>query len=491
MFLKNLRNLTRRVSIRLRLSILFVVIFGTSLIAFGVGTFEYLAYSLQKEFDDALYNYAVDVTESVTLDPSGDLSLAPPQLDRFKIYPFSLGTALIQIRHRNGKILEQVGDFGEFQLPYNREVEGLSKGEDAVYRTINKIEGLPSKEAESYRAISFAVDTSSPPQLILQIAVPMTLLENQLAKRKWAFELGIPLILLFAAVASYFLAWRALRPITSMIEKSQAIGVTSLSERLPLPAARDEVHSLAVTLNNMMDRLEKSFQSQERFVADASHQLLTPLTILKGELEQAQRQGHWSANEIESLLQEVDRLAKLVQDLLLLARVDAGQSRLQFSSLFLEDVILEAIGRAEKLARPRQIRISFNIHSAEPSERAALIGAEDLLFHLVLNLLENALKYSPDGGSVSVALEQSPRFQILTVTDSGSGISSADQGLIFERFRRGSSPPSSKPVMGYGLGLAIASQIAQLHKGRLWAENQVNSDGSIAGAIFHFEIKNF
>jgi signal transduction histidine kinase len=276
-----------------------------------------------------------------------------------------------------------------------------------------------------------------------------------------------------------------------MIEKSQVIGVTNLSERLPLPAARDEVHSLAVTLNNMMDRLEKSFQSQERFVADASHQLLTPLTILKGELEQAQRQGHWSATDIESLLQEVDRLAKLVQDLLLLARVDAGQSRLQFSPLFLEEVVLEAIARAERLARLRQIRISFNIHSSESNERAALNGAEDLLFHLVLNLLENAVKYSPDGGAVSVSLEQSPSSQILTVKDSGPGISIADQDLIFERFRRGSSQPSPKPVMGYGLGLAIASQIAHLHKGRLWAENQVNSDGSIAGAVFHFEIKNF
>lgn len=488
MFLKNLRNLTKRVSIRLRLSLLFVAIFGASLTAFGIVTFEYLANSLAKEFDDALYNYAVDVTESVTLDPSGDLSLTPPQLDRFKVYPFSLGTALIQIRHRSGKILEQLDNFGNFELPYKHEVERLSKGEDAVYRTISKVEGLPSKEAESYRVISFAIDTSNPPQLILQIAVPMTLLENQLTNRKWAFEFGIPLILLIASMASYFLSSRALRPINEMIEKARVVGATNLSERLPTPGARDEVQALAITINGMLDRLEKSFLSQERFVADASHQLLTPLTILKGELEQAQRHGGTTPTDISSLLQEVDRLTKLVQDLLLLARVDAGQSRLEFRAVQLEDIVLEAIARTEKIARARGIKISFNITGSEAEEDSSFEGAEDLLFHLVLNLVENAVKYSPDEGTVAVTLEQARDGQHLTVKDSGKGIPEGEERLIFERFRRGKT---AGMISGYGLGLAIAQQIAHLHKARLWAENQVNSEGSVTGAAFHFDLKNF
>ena len=489
MSLKKIRNLTKQISIRLRLTLLFVVIFGASLATFGIGTFGFLSQSLQKEYDDALYNYAVDVSESISLDPSGDLSMTPPQVDRHRLYPFSLGTALIQIRHRSGKILEQVGEFGNLQIPYKHEVQQLSSGEDPVYHTINKLEGLPTKEAESYRVISISLDNSIPPQLILQIAVPMTLLENQLTNRRSAFEFGIPIILLVASLIAYVLSSRALKPISDMIRKAQEIEVSNLSQRLPIPQAKDEVRELAETLNQMIERLARAFQSQERFVADASHQLLTPLTILKGEIEQIQRQGHWESGQTESLLQEVDRLSKLVQDLLVLARVDAGLGALTLQPLYFDEVVLEAIGKAEKIARPRGIRLSFNIHGLENQERPQVLGEEDLLLHLVLNLVENAVKYSPDNSQISVTLNQEMTRQHLLVEDSGPGIATDELEGIFERFRRG-RPKTSEIRPGYGLGLAIASQIARAHQALIWAENRVKSGSSESGSVFHFEIKN-
>jgi hypothetical protein len=489
MSLKKLRNLTKRVPIRWRLTLLFVAIFGASLITFGTATFEFLSQSLQREFDDALYNYAVDVSESISLDPSGDLSLSPPTLDRHKIYPFSLGTALILIRHRGGQVLEKVGEFGNFEIPFKREVQRLSLGEDPVYRTITKLEGLPSKEAESYRIISISLDTATPPQLIMQIAVPMTILENQIHNRKIVFEFGIPLILVIASAAAYFLSARALKPIRDIIQKSNAIGVTNLSQRLPIPSAQDEVRELAVTLNQMIERLEKAFQSQERFVADASHQLLTPLSILKGELEQSQRSGQWQVTHIQSLLQEVDHLTKLVQDLLLLARVDAGLGTMVLQPLYFDEVVLEAIGKAQKIARPRGIQLSYNILETN-NERPQVQGDEDLLSHLVLNLLENAVKYSPEGSNIQVRLDQTGTLQRLSVEDQGPGIAPDEIEAIFERFRRG-RPKNQQTRAGYGLGLAIASQIAQVHGGRLWAENRGESSISSTGAAFHFEIKNF
>ncbi len=491
MFLKKTRNLTKKISIRLRLTLLFALIFGASMLTTGFATVAFLADSLQKEFDDALYNYAVDVTESISLSSTGDLALISPQVDRQKIYPFSLGTALIQIRHRSGRVLEQVGNFGKLDLPYKHDVQKLALGEDPSYRTITKLEGLPSREAESYRVISISVDEAIPTQLILQIAVPMSLLENQIANRKILLGLGIPIIVLIASMIAYLLSARALRPIRAMIREAHAIEVTNLSQRLPIPSTQDEVRELAVTLNQMIERLEKAFLSQERFIADASHQLLSPLTILKGELEQSQRAGTLNMGQIKSLLQEVDRLTKLVQDLLLLARVDAGLGALTLSEIELEEVVFEAIRKVERIARPRGVRILFQIQEADGIQRPRVLGDSDLLFHLVFNLLENAVKYSPDKSQILLTLEEKTLgVQHLVITDSGPGLDEDEFETIFERFRRG-RPKNEQTSPGYGLGLAIARQIARTHNGTLWVENRINADGTTQGASFHFEMRNF
>lgn len=483
----------RKLSIQLRLTLVYLIIFGTSLVIFGVGTFEYLADSLQHELDAALYNYALDITGSIVMDPEGDLSLSPPQLDKLKIYPFSLGTALIQIRHRNGKIVEQVGHFGALDLPYKQALNHLSKRDDAFYQTLEGIEGLPNKEAESYRVISFAVDTSKKPQLLLQIAVPMSLIENQLRNRKLAFTVGIPALLLIASVLAYWLSKAAIRPIRQIIEKSQEISVTNLSLRLPVPLARDEIQKLSLTLNDMIARLESAFQSQDRFIADASHQLLTPLTILKGELEQGLRNETFTRENIPSLIEEVDRLVRLVQDLLLLARVSAGAETILFEPMQFEDAVMDALSRCDKLAQQKHIAIDFQIQESETeSESHSVVGSPELLQHLIFNLVENAVKYSPPSSKITVRLKYSDNDLELTVKDQGPGIPLAHLESIFGRFHRIQQPTTkNKTPSGYGLGLSIAHQIAKLHKGHLFAENSSSSDNESAGAILRYQMKIF
>ncbi len=138
-----------RLSIRTRLTGLFVLIFGATLVVFAALTYQYLAASLLKEFDDTLYNYAVDVSDGVNLNPSGDLTMASADVDQEKIYPFSLGTALIQIRGISGTVISRLGNFGDFDLPYKKEFARLTNGEEAVFRTVNKLDGLPEAEAHS------------------------------------------------------------------------------------------------------------------------------------------------------------------------------------------------------------------------------------------------------------------------------------------------------------------------------------------------------
>jgi len=475
----------KKLSIRTRLTLLFVTIFGSTLILFGILTYNLLATSLQKEFDDALYNYAVDVSESVTLNSSGNLSVSPADVDPNKIYPFSLGTALIQIRSNKGQIHFKTGNFGDLQLPFEKDFKALSNGEDVVFRTMNRVEDLPDAEAQSYRLISFPLDNSPTPQLILQILVPLAFVEAQINNRKILFETVIPLVILLSTLAGYFLSSRALKPVQDMVQKARAIEASALSQRLPIPSTKDEVQDLALTLNDLLSRIEQAFQSQERFVADASHQLLTPLTIIKGELEQTLKKSLQpeAAQALDSTLQEVDHLVSLVQNMLMLARVDAGFSAMNIQELFFDEVVIDALSRAEKWARPKNIRLKFDIQ-AEGDIRPKIRGDEDLLQNMIFNLLENAIKYSKPSSLVEVSLLWTASEQILKVEDAGPGLPENQIETIFERFSRAQKEGS--PTPGYGLGLAIARQIALIHFGELIARNRPDH----TGALFQFRIKN-
>ncbi len=477
MFLKKAFS---RLSIRARLTFLFVSLFGATLIFFGIITFDLLSDSLQKEFDDALYNYSVDVSDSVVLNPSGDLAVSSADVDQEKIYPFSLGTALIQIRHISGDVLSQVGKFGSFSLPYKKEFARLQKGEEAVFKTVAH-GGLPDAEARSYRVISIPLDNSPSPQLILQIAAPLTFVEAQINSRKHYFLIGIPLVILISALAGFALTSRAMAPLNEMIISAHDIGADALSDRLPVPPTKGEVRDLSLTLNQMLGRIEKAFLSQERFVADASHQLLTPLTIMKNELSLS---ANGNINQ-QSLLQEVEQMIALVKNLLLLARVDAGIGALNLQKIYFDEVIMDAISQAEKLARMKNISLKFDIQglNSDSTQRPLVQGDEDLLTSLVFNLLENAIKYSDPETSISMRLIYAESSQTFEISDTGPGIPEDQLETIFERFRRAQN--SAKKTAGYGLGLAIAKQIALIHGGNLRFEN------AHPGARFQFEIKNF
>lgn len=484
MFLKRIYRFFSSFSIRLRLSLIFVFIFGTTTILFNAFFFKVMIDTLQQDFDDALFNYSVDVSEGVEIGIKGDLSFPPLRLDHGKILPFPLGTALIQVRHSSGAVLARVGNFGEFNPPYKTDFQRIWAGEEATYRTIEHIRNIPSAEADSYRLISFPLDSATKPQLLLQIAVPMTLLETQISQRLTLLQIGIPLVLLIATLGGLFLSARALTPLNNMINTTKEIKAGELSQRVPIPYANDEIKKLALTLNEMLDRIQQAFQSQERFVADASHQLLTPLAIMRGELELLSKSEKKDVDHfIKSSLQEVDNLSSIVQEMLLLARVDAGIGALNLQELALDELIFEALSRCEKLAHSKGIKLKFDINNSTADDRKMVMGDNDLLQNLIVNIIENAIKYSPNNEVVTITLNWKSEVSELIVEDNGPGIPDDQLPFIFERFSRGSNFDAR--IKGFGLGLAIAQKIAILHKAKLSVENH-----SGHGARFSFEIKN-
>ncbi len=484
MFLKKLKAPFTRINIRLRLALLFVLIFGVTTVVFNTFVFISMIQTLQQDFDDALFNYSVDISASIDIGVKGDLNFPPLKLDHGKILPFPLGTALIQVRHISGEVLARVGDFGNFDPPYKKDFEQLARGEEATYRTINNISNIPSAEADTYRLIAFPVDNSNKPQLILQIAVPMTLLDTQISNRLTMLQVGIPLVLLIAAIGGFFLSARALAPVKQMTDIAKNIDANELNQRVPVPIAKDEIKTLAETLNEMLDRIQQAFQSQERFVADASHQLLTPLTIMRSEIELLQKSEHKDLEHFtRSSLQEVDNLSNIVREMLLLARIDAGIGALNLQNLSLEEMIIKTLSRCEKLARTKNIQLKFNIDNSSDADPKQVRGDKDLLGHLLSNILENAIKYSPSSQNVFVTLIWKNDSTEVLIEDEGPGIPTDLLPHIFERFSRG--PKAETQVKGHGLGLAIAYKIAILHGARLFAENRGEK-----GARFRFEIKN-
>lgn len=454
----------KRLSLRVRLTALFVVIYGSTTILFSWLAYYKLNASLLQDFDNALYNYSIDISQAIEYSPGFGLNLPQLIMEEGKIFPFPSGTALILVRHISGEILSRNGDFGAFLPPFQSEVKKIQKGADSAYATIRNTDPIPDAEADTYRVITFPLDSETNPTLFLQIAAPRVTLETQTRQLKNILTFGLPAVLIIAIFAGLFFASRALRPVQEMIQFTNRLRAEDLHERIPLPNSRDEIRKLAETLNEMLERIEKAFTSQERFVADASHQLLTPLTILKGEIETNARTTTDDTQQkiYKSLLQEVDNLSRIVKDMLLLARIDAGESAMQYSEIYLDELLIDVISRLQRLAKTKNIQISFDLLNQE--QRAPILGDADLLTNLVMNLIENSIKYSSEGQAILVKLDWEKSANKLTIEDFGQGIPESLKSQVFNRFSRADTSSKTK---GFGLGLAIAKKIAHLHKSEI------------------------
>jgi signal transduction histidine kinase len=451
------------------MTLLFVLIFGTLLIVFSTMLYRTFIYNHQVEFDASLYNHAIDVAKSLSVGPLGDLTFRSEVLNEAeKVFPFALGNAVLQVRSLDGTIVARSRSAGFFRLPYDSAERQLLMRSRIAFRDV-VIDGFD--ETRNFRQVSYLLDRRPGGPFVLQIAVPQTFLEQERKGLITYFVVSIPIILALGALGGLFLSTRALAPLRAIMQKAQAIGVEELSERVPVPDVDDEFKQLALTLNGLLGRLQQAFDSQERFVADASHQLKTPLAILKGELDliRSRPRSETETREFfESAAQEVNSLSRTIEDLLMLARVDAGRASLSVQPVRLDEIVMSGLSRLEKLARAAGIQLALNLEGENFETR----GDPDLLQGLVQNLVENAIKYSPEGARVEVRLKESADELSLSVRDSGPGIPDADLSRIFERFFRGSggggagaAQGSRKP--GSGLGLAIAKRIADAHGARL------------------------
>lgn len=318
-----------------------------------------------------------------------------------------------------------------------------------------------------YRSLWAPVEAEDRNRFSVQIAAPLNEVEASLALLRLLMLIGVPVALVISAGAVYAITTTALRPLSSMVRTAEKISASNLSERIPGTRNRDEVFALASTLNTMMDRIEQAFKSQKQFIADASHEIRTPLAIIRSELEFAQKQTveTGTTKSLNGALDEVDRLKKLSDDLLLLAKLDSASLTMKVQAVRLDELLAGCVRKMMAIADAKKVSLSLRIHDVMELE-----ADDDKLGRAILNLLDNAIKYSREGSTVEIATRNTDRSVEVSISDHGEGISEEEIRYVFERFHRAISNHSKQE--GNGLGLAIVSKILEVHKGTVRVQSK-------------------
>jgi heavy metal sensor kinase len=293
-------------------------------------------------------------------------------------------------------------------------------------------------------------------------SAPLGSIETALAVARRAILLGLPMVLLLAGAGGWLLATRALTPLRSVAAQASQITGSSLHTRLDPGRATEELRVLVDSFNDLLSRLDQSFEVMRRFVADASHELRTPVSVIRGEADVAlsrDRPAGEYRDSLAAILDESRRLTRLLEDLLNLARADAGHVQLQAREFYLNELLTDCCRAVRPLAAARDIRLECHA-DADFQYR----GDEQLLRRLVLNLLDNALRYTAAGGNVEATVQDGPDGIRILIADTGIGIPPDKAHRVFERFYR-TDEGRSRAEGGFGLGLSIVRWIAEAHHG--------------------------
>ncbi len=424
----------RHWSIGARLTLWYSLILLAGLGLFGGGIWIVVTHSLNATIDESLAAQAKGVARVVQTEYK---PLKPEHLQE-ELSEYAEATPegrLIEVRDPRGDVLIGGGPLGSH------------------YRTL---ETEATVQGRKYRIL---------------VAAPLESAELMLRRLREVLLWATPLVLLIGSLGGYWMSRRALQPVDEITRAAQSIGIENLSQRLDVPRAGDELRRLSETWNNMLARLEGAVKRLSQFTADASHELRTPITLIRATAELTLRRDRPAETYREALRQiisESDRTARLIEDLLLLARADAGLPALPLDRVELTPLVRDVCEQGQILAQERQLEIS-----TEAPEQPVFVDANDpALRRLLLLLVDNAVKYTPAGGRITVSVGMEPSGATVTVRDTGIGIPDSALPHVFERFYR-VDESRNREAGGAGLGLAIAQWIAERHHASLEAESVV------------------
>ncbi|MDQ6718394.1 MAG: ATP-binding protein [Gemmatimonadota bacterium] len=392
---------------------------------------------------------------------------------------FHLNNVAVVVFDSNGTIIglkalgRAKGDVGDFAPPFHPEQVHGALG--ARFSTSPRYVTLPDREG-GYRVYSSPVSVGGE-NGVFAVAMSLHQEDEALEEAISTFAIVAPMVLALAYLGGWFLAGRSLSPVGAMSERAARISASTTSERLPVVNPDDELGKLAIVLNDLLDRLADALAQQRRFMTDASHELRTPVAVVRAVtdvvLSQEIRSETDYRDALATIQREAGRLSRVVDDLFLLSRADIGERPVRRGSIYLSELISDSTRDLGPLAAERGITIECNL----PEEGCPFEGDEELLDRVFGNLIDNAIKYSPRGSHVRVALADDGRSYETTVEDEGQGVPLPLRDRIFERFFRVNDDDFSVP--GAGLGLSIARWAVEAHGGSISVEG-----GELGGAKF-------
>jgi two-component system, OmpR family, heavy metal sensor histidine kinase CusS len=445
-------------TIRARLTLLYFVVLAASFLAFfWICDFGFRR-GIETTVNDASRNNLEIVQRVLTLSSSKGTTKVQKELN--ELSELWANGAIFQVSQADGSWIFRSPRFllaqSPLPMPANTGVSFLTTNLDSQqYRIAQKSVWIDAQ--------LFHVSAAVPTEPFDQALDRFRLIEKRF----------LPLLVVLASILGYWLSGRALAPVNRIIRSAEQIGLQNLSRRLEVPKAADELRRLTVTLNAMLERIESSVKRIRQFTANASHDLRTPLSLIRTHAELALRRTRTEYEYRESLtriLSVSEETTQLIEALLTLARTDAGAAHLRFTQLELTP-LLQKIGRqVSLLAHSKDLFFSSDL-SNEPLFVAGDCAALESMF---LAILDNAVKYTPAGGSVCFRSSGAPREVVIEVEDTGVGIAVEDLPRVFDRFFR-ADQVRSREVPGSGLGLSIAHWIADTHKGRIEVESAIGS----------------
>lgn len=458
-------------SIRTRLSAWYAGAFALLLSIFALGAYGFLEHVTQQRIDEYLAETASAVAGAMEFERvSGKAfdEIVDDVLEEFRMQDIAV---IVLDRDRNRISMLDLGarrratpprTHAAQQLPDLRTILTRTRPTDATTFATGSGDAGPVRVV----ALPYRLGTHD---IVIGAARSLEGQDRTLRDARYAILLGIPFMLIVATAGGSLLARKSLDPVSAIAEQAARISAASLHERVAVPNPRDELGRLAAVLNELLERLDRSFEEQRRFTADASHELRTPVAIISGEAELALSRDGRSPEELREALARVraesDRLKRIVDDLFLLARAEAGDPIMVPREVYLGEVAADSVRALRSLAERKTVTLGF-----EGSEDLPFQGDEALLRRLFVNLLDNAIKYTPPGGDVTLSAERQNGSYVVAVADTGPGIPPDAQPHIFDRFYRSDRDRRASATGGAGLGLAIASWIAQTHGGTVGLE---------------------
>ena len=438
--------------LRARLTLLYSTLLGGVFLLFGVAVYTLVNVTLIKQIDNLLNTTAEEILREARVDSVGELSVLhlPPLNMTRNVY--------VQVWDKENRLISSSLNRAEF--PNTLDINGLM----ATAPSYSDVD----YHAVHMRVLSLPLAVGGRDAGTMQVATSLALIDALKQDLLYILVMTALFAIIVATIGSWLTIERSLAPLETIVETTAQINrADDLSRRIPynnLP--NDEIGQLVLTFNETLERLENILTSQQHFLADVSHELRTPLTVIKGNIGLMRRMKTVDEETLLGIDEETNRLNRLVGDLLLLAQAETGKLPLQKDPLELDGLLFEVMQEMHVLAGNK---ITLKL---DEIDQIQVLGDRDKLKQVLLNLISNAIQYTPEGGEVRLGLSKVGKKARLIIRDTGSGIPAEDLPHIFERFYRASKSRTRSKSAGFGLGLSIAYWIVKNHEGEISVDSK-------------------